>query len=161
LGGRPLVDGAEAILHNRSFLEAARAAFGMSAVCPELVVVNINAQAPAGNTHIDNPTFRGATRGDYPLPFLRVMGSSGLFEPWRVVRASALSWFYEGVGGSFDYWPFTEMAPWQRVHRQPITLITLSTTPAIQFPPMAEGAAARATLSTSARSISGSCGSAQ
>ncbi len=33
------------------------------------------------------------------------MGSSGLFEPWRVVRASTLSWFYEGSGGSFDYWP--------------------------------------------------------
>src|SRR5262249_22951537 len=24
---------------------------------------------------------------------------------WRVVRASTLSWFYEGVGGNFDYWP--------------------------------------------------------
>ncbi len=105
LGGKPLVDGAEAILHNKSFLEAARAAFGTSAVYPEFVVVNINAPAPAGNTHIDNPTFRGATRVDYPLPLLRVMGSSGLFEPWRVVRASALSWFYEGAGGSFDYWP--------------------------------------------------------
>jgi hypothetical protein len=105
LGGKPLVDGAEAILHNKSFLEAARAAFGTSAVYPEFVVVNINAPAPAGNTHIDNPTFHGATRVDYPLPFLRVMGRSGLFEPWRVVRASALSWFYEGAGGSFDYWP--------------------------------------------------------
>jgi hypothetical protein len=54
---------------------------------------------------VDNPSFYGATREDYPLPFLRVMGASALFEPWRVVRASTLSWFYEGVGGSFDYWP--------------------------------------------------------
>ena len=30
---------------------------------------------------------------------------SGLFEAWRVVQASAISWFYEGAGGSFDYWP--------------------------------------------------------
>jgi len=105
LGGKPLVEGAEAVLHNKSFLEAARAAFGKSAVHPEFVVVNINAPSPAGTTHIDNPTFHGATRADYPLPFLRVMGSSGLFEPWRVPRASALSWFYEGTGGSFDYWP--------------------------------------------------------
>ena len=105
LGGKPLVDGAEAILHNKSFLETARTAFGTSAVYPEFVVVNINAPSPAGTTHIDNPTFHGATRVDYPLPFLRVMGSSGLFEPWRAVRASALSWFYEGAGGSFDYWP--------------------------------------------------------
>jgi hypothetical protein len=105
LDGKPLVDGAEAVLHNKSFLDAAKAAFGTSVVYPEFVVVNINAPSPAGTTHIDNPTFHGATRLDYPLPILRVMGSSGLFEPWRVLRASTLSWFYEGAGGSFDYWP--------------------------------------------------------
>src|SRR5215472_6003292 len=105
LDGKPLVEGAAAILHNKSFLEAARAAFGTSSVYPEFVVVNINAPAPAGTTHVDNPSFYGTTRVDYPLPFLRVMGSSRLFEQWRVVRASTLSWFYEGSGGSFDYWP--------------------------------------------------------
>jgi hypothetical protein len=105
LDGKPLVEGAEAILHNKSFLEAARAAFGTPLVYPEFVAVNINGPMPAAATHIDNPSFYGATRIDYPLPFLRVMGSSGLFEPWRVVRASILSWFYEGSGGSFDYWP--------------------------------------------------------
>jgi hypothetical protein len=60
---------------------------------------------PACTTHLDNPSFYGATRVDYPLPFLRVMGSSGLFDAWRVVRASAISWFYDGRGGNFDYWP--------------------------------------------------------
>jgi hypothetical protein len=105
LAGKPLVEGAEAILYNRSFLEAARAAFGTPLIYPEFVAVNINGPMPACNTHMDNPSFYGATRGDYPLPLLRVMGSSGLFEPWRVVRASALSWFYEGSGGGFDYWP--------------------------------------------------------
>ena len=105
LGGKSLVVGAEAILHNKGFLEAARAAFGTPRVYPEFVVVNINGPMPTCTTHIDNPSFYGATRGDYPLPFLRVMGSSGLFEAWRVVRASTLSWFYEGSGGSFDYWP--------------------------------------------------------
>jgi len=105
LDGKPLVKGAEAILHNTSFLEAARAAFGTPLVYPQFVAVNINGPMPAGTTHIDNPSFYGATRVDYPLPFLRVMGHSGLFEPWRVVRASILSWFYQGSGGSFDYWP--------------------------------------------------------
>jgi hypothetical protein len=105
LGGKPLVEGAEAILHNKAFLDAAKSLFGTSSVYPEFVVVNINAPAPAGTTHVDNPSFYGATREDYPLPFLRVMGASRLFEPWRVVRASTLSWFYEGAGGSFDYWP--------------------------------------------------------
>lgn len=105
LDGIPLVEGAEAILHNKSFLEAAGAAFGTPFVYPEFVAVNINGPMPAGTTHLDNPSFYGATRVDYPLPFLRVMGRSGLFETWRVVRASTLSWFYEGSGGSFDYWP--------------------------------------------------------
>lgn len=105
LDGKPLVEGAEAILYNKSFLDAARAAFGTAFVYPEFVAVNINGPSPAGTTHVDNPSFYGATRVDYPLPFLRVMGSSRLFEPWRVVRASTLSWFYEGSGGSFDYWP--------------------------------------------------------
>jgi len=105
LDGKPLVEGAEAILQNKSFLEAARAAFGTPLVYPEFVAVNINGPMPACTTHIDNPSFYGATRVDYPLPFLRVMGHSGLFETWRVVRASTLSWFYEGSGGSFDYWP--------------------------------------------------------
>ena len=95
VGGKPLVEGAEAILHNRSFLDAARSSFDTSLVWPEMVVVNINAPMPASPTHIDNPSFYGATRENYPLPFLRVMGGSGLFETWRVVRASTISWFYE------------------------------------------------------------------
>jgi len=105
LGGEPLVDGADLILHNKRFLEAAKAAFGTSCVNPEFVAVNINGPMPACTTHVDNPSFYGATRVDYPLPFLRVMGASGLFEAWRVVRASTVSWFYEGQGGNFDYWP--------------------------------------------------------
>jgi hypothetical protein len=105
LGGKPLVEGAERILHNKKFLEAARAAFGTSHVNPEFIAVNINGPMPAGNIHMDNPSFYGATRVHYPLPFLRVMGFSGLFNKWRVVQASALSWFYEGEGGRFDYWP--------------------------------------------------------
>ena len=48
---------------------------------------------PACNTHVDNPSFYGATRVDYPLPFLRVMGFSGLFEAWRVVQPSAIPGF--------------------------------------------------------------------
>jgi hypothetical protein len=105
LGGEPLVEGADPILHNKRFLEAARTVFGTWFVYPEFVAVNINGPMPACATHVDNPSFYGATRLDYPLPFLRVMGFSGLFDAWRVVQASAISWFYEGAGGSFDYWP--------------------------------------------------------
>lgn len=105
LGGKPLVEGAERILHNKKFLEAARTVFGTARVHPEFIAVNINGPMPACNTHVDNPSFYGATRVDYPLPYLRVMGFSELFDAWRVVQASAISWFYEGTGGSFDYWP--------------------------------------------------------
>jgi hypothetical protein len=104
-GGKPLVEGAELILHNKKFIETAKAAFDTSFVNPEFVAVNINGPSPAARAHIDNPSFYGATRVDYPLPFLRVMGFSGLFEAWRIVRASILCWFYEGSGGGFDYWP--------------------------------------------------------
>lgn len=105
LAGKPLVEGAELILHNKKFIEAAKAAFGTSFVSPEFVAVNVNGPMPVGNIHIDTPSFYGATRVDYPLPLLRVMGFSGLFEGWRVVRASTLSWFFDGAGGNFDYWP--------------------------------------------------------
>jgi hypothetical protein len=122
LGGEPLVKGADLILHNKTFLEAARTVFGASLVYPEFVAVNINGPMPACATHVDNPSFYGATRIDYPLPFLRVMGFSGLFKVWRVVQASAISWFYAGAGGSFDYWPdgldgpmLSEQAPFGNV----------------------------------------------
>ena len=105
LSGKPLVEGADVILHNEKFREAARTAFGTSLVFPEFIAVNINAPMPACTTHVDNPSFYGATRVDYPLPYLRVMGFSGLFEAWRVVRATTLSWFYDSDGGNFDYWP--------------------------------------------------------
>jgi hypothetical protein len=105
LGGKPLVEGVEFILHNKKFVEAAKVAFGTAFVNPEFVAVNLNAPSPAGFIHVDIPSFYGATRDSYPIPLLKAMGDSGLFEAWRVVRASTISWFYEGSGGSFDYWP--------------------------------------------------------
>jgi hypothetical protein len=120
--GEPLVAGAEKILHNQRFIDAARAFFGGSTVRPTFIVVNVNAPMPAGSTHVDIPTFRGATRDQYPLPFLVAMGQSGLFESWRVVQAGALAWFYDGPGGNFEYWPegldgpmFTEHSPFGNV----------------------------------------------
>jgi hypothetical protein len=103
--GEALVPGAEKLLHNQRSIDAARAFFGGSAVRPRFIVVNVNAPMPAGNTHVDIPTFRGATRDQYPLAFLSTMGQSGLFEDWRVIQAGALTWFYEGPAGDFEYWP--------------------------------------------------------
>jgi hypothetical protein len=105
VGGEPLVDGAETILHNHRFIDAAQALFGSSAIRPTFIVVNLNAPMPAGPIHVDVPTFRGATREQYPLGWLIAMGRCGLFERWRIVQAGAVSWFYDGPGGNFEYWP--------------------------------------------------------
>jgi hypothetical protein len=122
VGAKPLVEGAESILHNRRFIDAARALFGVSTIRPKLVVVNLNAPMPPGPTHVDVPTFRGATREQYPLGWLIAMGRSVLFERWRIVQAGAVSWFYDGPGGNFEYWPegldgpmFTEQPPFRNV----------------------------------------------
>lgn len=103
-GGRPLSDGAEAILHNPRLLRAASQLFGAE-VIPRTVAVNVNAPMPAGAIHVDVPSFRGADRDRYPMQLLQAMGASGLFESWRVAEAGAVFWSYEGRGGTYDYWP--------------------------------------------------------
>lgn len=121
-GGSPLVEGAERILCNPHFLAAARALFPSARIYPKLVVVNVNAPMTAGVPHVDVPVFHGATREHFPLRLLMAMGASCLFEPWRVIEAGAIAWFYDGPGGSFDYWPDgpsgpmrTESAPFGNV----------------------------------------------
>jgi hypothetical protein len=105
VSGKPLVEGAEEILHNYRFVEAARALFGSSNIRPTLVVVNLNAPMPAGPTHVDIPTFRGVTREHYAIEWLVAMSRSRLFERWRIIQAGAVAWFYDGLGGNFEYWP--------------------------------------------------------
>jgi len=111
LGGKALVEGAEEILRNAHFLAAARTLFPSAHIVPKLVVVNVNAPMPAGVPHLDVPVFRGATRESFALRLLMAMGASGLFEPWRVIEAGAIAWFYDGPGGSFDYWPDGSSGP--------------------------------------------------
>jgi len=105
LGGKVLLSGAEEILGNPRFLEAATALFPSARIVPKLVVVNVNAPMPAGVPHVDVPAFRGATRENFSLRLLMAMGASGLFECWRVTEVGAIAWFYDGPGGGFDYWP--------------------------------------------------------
>ncbi|NLA34137.1 MAG: hypothetical protein GX868_00425 [Actinobacteria bacterium] len=106
-GGKALVDGAEVILDNARFRDAAQQIGGPdSVVVPHAVYVNIMGPTPfAFPPHLDVPAFRGITRLEYPIWFLKVMMSSGLFEPWRIKIATAVSWFYDGPGGDFHYWP--------------------------------------------------------
>ncbi|HLZ06459.1 MAG TPA: hypothetical protein VKR55_30470 [Bradyrhizobium sp.] len=103
--GKPLVAGAELILENPRFREAASQLFQGAEVVPNTIAVNVNAPMPSGAVHVDIPSFRGTTRDRYPIQLLQAMGSSGLFEPWRIVEAGAVVWFYEGPGGAYEYWP--------------------------------------------------------
>ena len=114
-GGRPLVDGAEAILCNPRLLRAASRLFGAE-VAPNTVAVNVSGPGPAGAIHVDVPSFRGADRDRYPMRLLQAMAASGLFESWRVVEAGAVFWSYEGRGGAYDYWPDGIAGPMRSEH---------------------------------------------
>jgi hypothetical protein len=105
VNGQATFSGAEEILRNPRFAAAAARLFGTSTITPTTVVVNVNAPMSAGAVHVDIPSFAGANRDHYSLRLLQAMGTSGLFEPWRVVEAGAVSWFYDGPGGAYDYWP--------------------------------------------------------
>ena len=99
-----LAAGAEVILHNPRLLRAASRLFG-GEVIPNTVAVNVTAPMPAGNIHVDVPSFRGADRDRYPMQLLQAMAASGLFEDWRVAEAGAVWWNYQGPGGAYAYWP--------------------------------------------------------
>ena len=105
VNGQPAFAGVEEILFNSRFAEAAGQLFDTTDVIPTTVVVNVNAPMRSGAIHIDIPSFRGANRDRYPLRLLQAMGTSGLFEQWRVVEAGAVWWSYDGAGGAYDYWP--------------------------------------------------------
>ena len=101
---KPLVPGAEEILANPAFAEAAAELFGADVVRPQIVYVNVMGPMGVGPAHIDVPAFRGIDRTEFPVTLLHLMHRSGLFERFRVSIATAVTWFYEGVRGEFEYW---------------------------------------------------------
>ena len=124
VNGRTDIAGANAILHNPRFIQAATQLFDGARVRPTTVVVNVNAPMGPGATHVDIPSFRGANRDRYPLKLLQAMGASGLFERWRIIEAGAVTWFYEGEGGAYDYWP-EGLAGEMRSRRPPFDNVAL------------------------------------
>jgi len=103
----PLVDGAEVFLDHERFRAAAAEMFGSDRVRPFAVFANLTWQLPfpQGGGHTDVPEFRGFDRTAHPTWLLNAMGHSRLFEAERVNIATAVSWFYAGSDGGFDYWP--------------------------------------------------------
>jgi hypothetical protein len=124
--GLPLVKGAEVILENSRFREAASQLLDGAEVIPSAIVVNVNAPMPAGAIHVDIPSFRGATRDCCSIQLLQAMGSSGLFEPWRILEAGGIVWFYDGPGGQYEYWPSGLAGP-MRSECRPLTNRALMT----------------------------------
>ncbi len=105
LGGKVIFPGAEDVFENQNFIEAARENFQAEVIQPLAMMTNLNAPAPAAPPHLDLPFFRGAHKREVPLWMLAPMGYSGLFQRWAIPVASAITWFYDGAGGEFEYWP--------------------------------------------------------
>jgi hypothetical protein len=103
------VKGAEPFFHNERFMAASRESFGAKVIVPSAIMINITTPMPGGPPHRDLPYFRGAEK--FPFWLLSCMGNSDLFHDWAVPIASTLSWFYNGVGGDFEYWPDGPDAP--------------------------------------------------
>jgi hypothetical protein len=98
-------DGAtKALLEDQRFIEGARELFGARVVRPQSLIVNVMGPMDAGHRHVDVPSYRGFSP-KVPLWFPMVMGVSGLFDRWAVRVAGALTWFYEGSDGEYEYWP--------------------------------------------------------
>lgn len=108
-----VADGVDTVLHHEPFAAAARQLFDAELVRPHTVYVNLTWQLPfpQGRGHVDIPAFRGVDRTWVPVTFLTLMGLSGLFEAERVKVATAVSWFYRGSDGGFEYWPEGPDAP--------------------------------------------------
>jgi hypothetical protein len=105
LDGEAVDDGAHALLYHEPFVEAAKQMLGFEVVRPATLLVNLMGPQDEGARHVDTPSFRGLKRSEVPVWLLVVMGMSGLFESWRVRVAGALTWFYEGEDGAYEYWP--------------------------------------------------------
>ncbi|HEY2214841.1 MAG TPA: hypothetical protein VGH31_07280 [Acidimicrobiales bacterium] len=116
-----LVPGADALLANERFVHGAHQLVGGvgAVVRPQAVYVNVMAPTPFSfPPHLDIPAFRGFTRATQPVWLLKTMKTSGLFEEWRTKIATAVTWFYDGVGGDFHYWPDGPNGP-MSVERSP------------------------------------------
>lgn len=113
--GETRLEGADEILSNAAFTNAAHTLFGAEVVEPQIVYVNVMGPMGQGPAHIDVPAFRGIDRTDYPVTFLHLMHRSGLFESHRISIATAVAWFYEGEQGEFEYWPDGVASPSQRI----------------------------------------------
>lgn len=103
-------------LHNPTWTDAARQAFGAGIVQPARCLLNLYGPMEELVAHTDLPTFRGFDPTGATKGLLSAMIHSQLFFDWMVPFASGLVWFYRGEGGSFLYWEDGTEAPPKIVH---------------------------------------------
>jgi hypothetical protein len=104
LDGKTVDDEAERLLYHEPFIEASRELYDATVVRPINLIVNLMGPMAGGGVHVDTPSFRGLMRSEMPVWLLYVMGASGLFERWMMHVAGALTWFYDGHDGQYEFW---------------------------------------------------------
>lgn len=115
-GVDPSDEDEQSLLNNERLLKAAAELYAATVVQPQKVLVNVMGPMAVLPPHLDPPTFRGTERwvaetDDDKLSkfagrrtIAGLMGTSGLFEQWRVQSASAVAWHYPGTDGDYIYW---------------------------------------------------------
>ncbi|RDH79674.1 hypothetical protein DVS77_05555 [Mycolicibacterium moriokaense] len=103
-GGRATDAAVGALLDDERFIGTAAELFGARIVRPRSLTVNVMGPMDAGHRHVDVPSYRGFSH-KVPIWFPMVMGVSGLFDRWAIRVAGAVTWFYDGMDGEYEYWP--------------------------------------------------------
>jgi hypothetical protein len=119
--------GVEPFLRYEGFVEAAREIHGRPVIEPAIVYANILVPGQELAVHTDVPEFRGANRKRTPQWLLVVMHHSGLFDPWRMPVATAVSWFQDCHGGAFAFYPDGPEAPPQEISARFNTAVLIDT----------------------------------
>jgi hypothetical protein len=123
----PLVPGIEKFLRHDGFIDAARSLYGRAIIVPAIVYANLLVPGQELAVHTDVPEFRGCNRTKDPEWLMVVMHLSGLFEPWRMPIATAVSWFRGCRGGAFAFYPDGPDAPPKTLPATHNTAILLDT----------------------------------
>lgn len=111
-GEEIIAPGIEPFYHHEGLVAAAAELFdGRAVVEPAIVYANILVPGQVLTVHTDVPEFRGANRKTTPQWLLVVMHHSGLFEPWRMPIATAITYFGQDEGGALRYYPDGHDAP--------------------------------------------------
>ncbi len=126
IGNEVYATGVEELLANINLIEASRGVFDSKLVVPWTIYANVMLPGQELGLHTDTPEFRGAHRNFLPCWLLCAMHWSGLFEPWRVKIATAVTYLLgAGEGGRFIYYPEGPGGPASQYKATPNTAVVL------------------------------------